>query len=125
MKNNKTKKICTVFMLLCLLTAYVSASLQTLYAAKKSDRSNYAAFGDSIAAGYSLDGYADGQATVPADSYQALVAAFLKTQSGNYAVSGDNSDDCLALLRSGKADQDLADADVITDRKSTRLNSSH
>ena len=114
MKNNKTKKICTVFMLLCLLTAYVSASLQTLYAAKKSDRTNYAAFGDSIAAGYSLDGYADGQATVPSDSYQALVAAFLKTQSGNYAVSGDNSDDCLALLRSGKADQDLADADVIT-----------
>lgn len=114
MKNNKTKKICTIFMLLCLLTASLSTSLQTLYAEKNSSQTSYAAFGDSIAAGYGLDGYSDDQATVPADSYQALVAAFLQTQSSNYAVTGNNSDDCIALLRSGKADKSLAQADIIT-----------
>lgn len=73
----------------------------------------YAAFGDSIAAGYALPGYQPGQ-EAPDGSYQAIVAGFLQTQSCNYAVTGDNSDDCLAILTSNEADACLSDADVVT-----------
>lgn len=74
----------------------------------------YTAFGDSIAAGYGLKGYSDDQKKAPKDSYQALVAAFLKTSSHNYAVTGDNSSDCIEILTSGKADEYLKQSDVIT-----------
>lgn len=114
MKTNKKKRICSIFMLLCLLAVSLSASLQTVQAKGAEEKTVYAAFGDSIAAGYGLDGYSDGQAVAPADSYQALAAKFLHTQSCNYAVTGDNSDDCIQLLNSGKADKDLAKADIIT-----------
>lgn len=114
MKTNKKKRICSIFMLLCLLFLSVAGSLQTIYAKKSSQPAGYTAFGDSIAAGYSLDGYAPDQTNAPAGSYQSLTAAFLKTQSHNYAVTGNTSDDCISLLHSGKADKDLADADIIT-----------
>lgn len=112
MKLNK--KIGSVLMLLCLLAVSLSTSLQAVHAKGSDEKTNYVAFGDSIAAGYGLDGYSDDQAAAPADSYQALAAKFLHTQSSNYAVSGDNSDDCIQLLNSGKADKDLAKADIIT-----------
>lgn len=74
----------------------------------------YTAFGDSIAAGYGLEGYSDDQTKAPKDSYQALVAAFLKTNSHNYAVTGDNSSDCIEILTSGIADEYLEQSDIIT-----------
>jgi len=83
--------------------------------AQAASRKNvYVAFGDSIAAGYGLEGYSDSQANAPADSYQALVGSFLKTTARNYAVTGDDSNDCIEILNSGKADEDLAKSDVIT-----------
>lgn len=114
MKTIMKKRICSIFMLLCLLTVSLSTGLQTVHAKGTEETTVYAAFGDSIAAGYGLDGYSDDQTAVPADSYQALAAEFLHTQSRNYAVTGDNSDDCIQLLNSGKADEDLAKADIIT-----------
>lgn len=114
MKTSTKKRTCSIFMLLCLLVVSLSSSLQAVHAKVSEEKTVYAAFGDSIAAGYGLDGYSDDQTAAPADSYQALAADFLHTQSCNYAVSGDNSDDCIQLLNSGKADEDLAKADIIT-----------
>lgn len=114
MKNERKKRIYCIFVLLCMLTVSLSASLQTIYAQKNAEKTSYTAFGDSIAAGYGLDGYSDDQAKAPADSYQTLVAKFLHTQSVNYAVTGNNSDDCIQLLRSATADEALADTDIIT-----------
>lgn len=110
------KRICSFLMLLCLLAASISAGPYAAYAKGSAKPAVYTAFGDSIAAGYGLDGYSDSQDTpaAPAESYQALTAAFLQTKSHNYAVTGDNSDDCISLLTSGKADADLAATDVIT-----------
>lgn len=110
------KRICPFLILLCLLAASISASPVAAYAKGSAKPAVYTAFGDSIAAGYGLDGYSDNQETpiAPDKSYQALTAAFLQTQSHNYAVTGDNSDDCIQLLTSGKADKDLAASDVIT-----------
>lgn len=84
------------------------------YVNAASGKNVYAAFGDSIAAGYALDGYSDGQKTAPKESYQALVGRFLKTDSHNYAVTGDDSNDCIEILNSEVADEHLAKADVIT-----------
>ena len=81
---------------------------------KTKEATKYLAFGDSIAAGYGLEGYNDIQKTVPSDSYQAIVGQFLNTASINYAVTGDDSEDLLKLLVSGNADDDLNEADVIT-----------
>lgn len=114
MKHKKHQTICSILMLLSLLVTSIGVSLQPVYAENRSDKTNYVAFGDSIAAGYGLDGYSDNQTAAPGDSYQALVASFLHTQSANYAITGDNSDDCMELLHSGKADADLANADIIT-----------
>ncbi|MDE7310074.1 MAG: SGNH/GDSL hydrolase family protein [Eubacterium sp.] len=115
MKTNKKRTICSVLLLLCLLTASLNTSLAAVYAkgaASTEEKTTYVAFGDSIAAGYGLPGYQT--QTAPADSYQALTAGFLQTQPHNYAVTGDNSDDCIFLLNSGEADESLAAADVIT-----------
>lgn len=107
------KKRYAFLLLVCMLT--VSAgSIFPVNAAAKTARTVYTAFGDSIAAGYGLDGYSAGQTTAPADSYQALVADFLHTNSHNFAVTGDDSDACIQLLRSGAADNDLKNTDVIT-----------
>lgn len=116
MKTNNKQTICSVILLVCLLTASFAASLTTVSAKGREHpdgQTVYAAFGDSIAAGYGLNGYHPGQ-EAPADSYQALVAEFLQTQSCNYAVTGDNSDDCIQALTSGEADSCLAVCDVIT-----------
>lgn len=114
MKTNRKNKICSIVMLLCLLTVSLQTSLQTVYAKKAAEKTTYVAFGDSIAAGYGLNGYSDDQTAAPGDSYQALVADFLHTQSCNYAVSGDTSDNCIKLLQTGKADADLQNADIVT-----------
>ncbi len=114
MKNNRKNKICSILMLLCLLTVSLQTGLQTLYAKTAAEKTIYVAFGDSIAAGYGLDGYSGENTAAPADSYQALTADFLHTQSRNYAVTGDTSDDCIQLLQTGKADADLKNADIIT-----------
>ena len=110
------KRICSFLMLLCLLAASIGASPCAAYAKASDPPAVYTAFGDSIAAGYGLNGYTDSQDTpaAPAQSYQALTAAFLKTKSNNYAVTGSDSDDCIELLTSQKADADLAATDVIT-----------
>lgn len=79
-----------------------------------SSRNTYVAFGDSIAAGYGLEGYSGGQEVPPADSYQSIVGRFLKTSPVNYAVTGDDSTDCIELINSGIADEALSDASVIT-----------
>ena len=57
MKNERKKRIYCIFVLLCMLTVSLSASLQTIYAQKNAEKTSYTAFGDSIAAGYGLDGY--------------------------------------------------------------------
>lgn len=110
------KRICSFLMLLCMLVTSISVCPDAAYAKGSKQPAVYTAFGDSIAAGYGLNGYSDSPDTpaAPAESYQALTAAFLQTDSRNYAVTGDNSDDCIEFLSSGKADTDLAASDVIT-----------
>lgn len=81
---------------------------------KTKEKTTYLALGDSIAAGYGLDGYNDINKSVPSESYQAIVGQFLNTVPINYAVTGDDSEDLINLLISGKADSDIAKADIIT-----------
>lgn len=108
------KRILSFMMFLCVLTVSLGAHPKLANATDLTERAKYIAFGDSIAAGYGLDGYSSTQKTIPVDSYQALVGNFLNTNPCNYAVTGDDSDDCIRLLDSGAADADLADADVIS-----------
>lgn len=113
MKHSKQKRLCSFILFMCLLfTALCSPG--TANAESLSDKTVYVAFGDSIAAGYGLDGYTHDQTDAPFGSYQALTGDFLHTKSNNYAVSGDDSSDCISLLNSGAADADLEKADVIT-----------
>lgn len=114
MKKTKTKRLCAFLTLLCMLAASLHISIQAAATENATEKTTYAAFGDSIAAGYGLAGYSKDQSQAPAESYQALLAKFLHTQSCNYAVSGDDSNACIELLNSGKADADLEAADVIT-----------
>ncbi len=112
--TKKKKRICAFLAAACLSSAFSGTSLLQARAAAQKEQAVYAAFGDSIAAGYGLEGYADGQSDAPKDSYQGLLAGFLQTQSHNYAVSGDDSNACIDILNSGKADEDLQHADIIT-----------
>lgn len=108
------RKICALLVLFCLTSAFFSSSALSAFAAKQEKQTVYAAFGDSIAAGYGLEGYSGDQENAPKDSYQALLADFLKTESRNYAVSGDDSSACIEILNSGAADEVLKDADIVT-----------
>lgn len=108
------KRIFTFSMFLCVLLASLAGRMQHVGAKNPEEKTVYVAFGDSIAAGYGLDGYSEGQTHAPAESYQTLTGKFLKTNALNYAVSGDNSSDCMRLLESGKADDDLKNADIIS-----------
>lgn len=112
--TNTKKRTFSFLMLLCLTAVFLCNSPRNASAQKNPDKTVYAAFGDSIAAGYGLDGYSSDQTTAPGGSYQTLLADFLHTQSCNYAVSGNDSSDCISLLESGSADADLKNADIIT-----------
>lgn len=106
------KRIKPVLFILCTI---ISVTLvYTIFTNARSNKTTYVAFGDSIAAGYGLKGYSSKKETPPKDSYQAIVASFLKTSPFNYAMSGDDSNDCIELLNSGTADVSLAKADIIT-----------
>jgi len=106
------KKLKPILFMLCIIVSVTMA--YTIFTYAGSNKTTYIAFGDSIAAGYGLDGYSDSQESAPAGSYQAITANFLKTDPLNYAVSGDDSTDCLSLLNSSKADDALSEADIIT-----------
>lgn len=113
MKRFTKKRFCAVFLLLCMLSAVLSRPMPA-NAKDAADKAVYTAFGDSIAAGYGLEGYSHSQTSAPSDSYQSLLSSFLQTKSINYAVSGSNSSDCIDLLKKGSADADLKKADIIT-----------
>lgn len=113
MTKTKTTRRFSFLILLCMLIIFQSSPFPAA-ARKSAGTAHYAAFGDSIAAGYGLSGYTNGQTEAPADSYQALLSKFLHTQSCNYAVTGDDSSACIELLNSGVADTDLKTADIVT-----------
>ena len=76
--------------------------------------------GDSIPAGYGLDGYTDSDnyncASYPnilKEKYTAELAEICPHEMQNFAVSGATSDDLLDLLDSGKLDSALADTDAV------------
>ncbi|MDE6774824.1 MAG: SGNH/GDSL hydrolase family protein, partial [Ruminococcus sp.] len=77
--------------------------------------------GDSIAAGYGLDGYTSTDNYSCPDSYaNTLKARYTEELDGlcihnmqNFAVSGATSSDLLELLNSGTIDDALADSDAV------------
>lgn len=76
--------------------------------------------GDSIAAGYALEGYTDtdnyhcdSYSNILAERYTTELADICIAEMYNLAVSGDTSDDLLEILDSGEADEVLADADAV------------
>lgn len=76
--------------------------------------------GDSIAAGYGLDGYTSGDnyscrsyANILHERYSAELADVCDHQMQNFAVSGATSADLLELLNSGKLDSALANSDAV------------
>lgn len=76
---------------------------------------HYVALGDSIAAGYGLEGYIDGiKVTAPKDSYQSILTTKLGATSVNDAVSGMTSQELIDLLESGACDLELSTADYVT-----------
>lgn len=107
-----TKKIKPIFFILCIIISITTA--YTIFTTAESNKITYVALGDSIAAGYGLKGYLESEKLPPDDSYQMIVANFLKTSPFNYAISGDDSNDCINLLNLGTADTALTDADIIT-----------
>ncbi len=76
--------------------------------------------GDSIAAGYGLDGYTSSD-NYSCNSYSNILKERYTTEFGdnythemqNFAVSGDTSSDLLELIDSGKLDSALAKSDAV------------
>ena len=98
------KRICALLVSLCVSCMFLCTGPLCAIGAAQDDKTAYTAFGDSIAAGYGLNGYSADQEYAPKDSYQALLADFLHTESSNYAVTGDDSSACIEILQSGRAD---------------------
>lgn len=77
--------------------------------------------GDSIAAGYGLDGYAlndnyncpDSYANILKNKYESELAETSGHLMQNFAVSGDTSSDLLKLLNSEKLDPALSETDAV------------
>lgn len=114
MRKRSSLSILAFLCIAAMAATWISPAKTGLETKAASKKNVYTAFGDSIAAGYGLEGYSDSQTKAPSDSYQAQVASFLKTTSRNYAVTGDDSNDCLEILDSGDVDADLKKSDVIT-----------
>lgn len=75
----------------------------------------YVALGDSIAAGFGLKGFKKEKGSKPpAESYQAIVAKSLRSESVNQTVSGQKSKGLLKRLLKGEMDEALDGADYIT-----------
>lgn len=106
------KKIKQLLFILCMVIAVTMS--YTLFTHAGSSKTTYVAFGDSIAAGYGLEGYTENQDTPPSDSYQSIISNFLKTIPANYAVTGSDSTDCINILESGSTDNILSSAGIIT-----------
>lgn len=87
-------------------------------------RTNYVAFGDSIAAGYALPGYKHGTPNddrfpTPEGAFVRNLGEMLNGQEGpaltsNQAVSGWTSEQLLEALQGGAYDELLKDANVVT-----------
>ncbi|WP_195270613.1 GDSL-type esterase/lipase family protein [Eubacterium sp. 1001713B170207_170306_E7] len=87
-------------------------------------RTNYVAFGDSIAAGYALPGYEHGTPNddrfpTPEGAFVNMLGETLESQDGpalvsNQAVSGWTSEQLLEALQSGQYSELLRHADVVT-----------
>mgnify|MGYP003305587559 FL=1 len=77
--------------------------------------------GDSIAAGYGLNGYTlqdnyscpDSYANILDAKYTADLSAICQHEMQNFAVSGATSVDLMELLNSGKLDSALAETDAV------------
>lgn len=112
MRCTMKKKFKQLLFILCMVIAVTMS--YTIFTHAGSSKTAYVAFGDSIAAGYGLEGYTADQDNPPADSYQSIISNFLKTSPANYAVTGDDSTDCINILESGNADNMLSEAGIIT-----------
>lgn len=76
--------------------------------------------GDSIAAGYGLDGYTssdnyncESYSNILKERYTAELSDICKHEMQNFAVSGNTSDDLIELIDSGKLDSALAESDAV------------
>ena len=81
----------------------------------------YVVFGDSIAAGYGLDGSETGSAESmnyvagrDSDAYAGIVSRALSYDLNNFAVSGDTTADMLAVLKKSGVLEAVAKADLVT-----------
>lgn len=76
--------------------------------------------GDSIPAGYGLDGYTDSDnyncasySNILKDKYETELSEICTHEMQNFAVSGATSDDLIQLLESGKLDSALEKSDAV------------
>ena len=100
------KRLLTLALALCLC-------LSVLPAGAAAASVSYVALGDSIAAGYGLDGYT-GDYSNPSGCFPALVAGELGFSLNNLAISGDDTNDLLAKMQTTRYQTALKQADVIT-----------
>lgn len=98
--------VCSALLLLIVITIGHTTTLQA------QEYKTYLLLGDSITAGYSLEGYQKG--VLPKDAYANLVAGELGADIINDAISGQTSEQFYDRLTSGSWDEDLAKADLIT-----------
>lgn len=102
-----------IIAVVCLFSLLITLAPSTIVSA--AEKVNYVALGDSIGAGYGLEGYIGGlKAEPPKDSYQSILAADLNANAVNDAVSGMTSEELIQLLNSGNVDEELATADYVS-----------
>lgn len=118
------RKVASIIASAFILCGFTACSLtereliETVYTTEVPPRMIF--LGDSIPAGYGLDGYTDSD-NYNCESYSNILKAQYETELSeicthemqNFAVSGATSDDLLKLLDSGKLDSALESSDAV------------
>ena len=102
-----------VFLLLAVFLSVLCFQWVTAAAKEESQVKKYVVMGDSIAAGYALEGYED-EGVLPRDSYAARIGKELGVTPVNCAKSGITSQEVLDKLKNGAYDEALSGADFVT-----------
>ncbi|MDE7105117.1 MAG: SGNH/GDSL hydrolase family protein [Ruminococcus sp.] len=118
------RKIASIIISAFILCGFTACSLtereliETAYTTEVPPRMMF--LGDSIPAGYGLDGYTDSDnyncesyPNILKVQYETELAEICTHEMQNFAVSGATSDDLLELLDSGKLDSALESSDAV------------
>lgn len=113
--NKKLKIFLLTLGSVFLLSIFFIIGLRVVKGQNNSAKINYIALGDSIAAGYGLEGYSDELGSIPPKaSYQMQLGSILDTIPINLAITGQKSNELIEQISSKDLDNILNSADYIT-----------